>query len=60
MAMALPIVLPLAIIGGSIGYFIQRRPGVLVAAPGAYSDCIADRADDHGRGIIRPADSAGL
>ncbi len=35
-AMAVPIVCPLAIIGGSIGYFIQRRPGALAAAPGAY------------------------
>jgi hypothetical protein len=35
-AMAVPIVLPLALIGGSIGYFIQRRPVALATAPGAY------------------------
>lgn len=35
-AMAVPIVCPLAMIGGTIGYFIQRRPGALAAAPGAY------------------------
>jgi hypothetical protein len=34
--MAVPIVLPLALIGGSIGYFIQRRPVALATAPGAY------------------------
>jgi uncharacterized protein DUF805 len=35
-AMAVPIVCPLAMIGGTIGYFIQRRTGALAAAPGAY------------------------
>jgi len=35
-AMAVPIVCPLAMIGGTIGYFIQRRPGALAAAPGMY------------------------
>lgn len=34
--MAVPIVCPLAVIGGSIGYLIQKRPGALAAAPGAY------------------------
>ena len=34
--MAVPIVCPLAMIGGTIGYFIQRRPGALAAAPGTY------------------------
>jgi hypothetical protein len=35
-AMAMPVVFPLAMVGGSIGYFLQRRPGALAAAPGAY------------------------
>ncbi len=35
-AMALPILLPLAMTGGTIGFFIQRRSGALTAAPGLY------------------------
>jgi len=34
--MAFPIAFLFAWVGGSIGYFIQRRPGALVAAPGTY------------------------
>ena len=59
-AMAVPIVCPLAMIGGTIGYFIQRRPGALAAAPGTYLITLVIAPMIMGAESARAANSTGL